>query len=56
MILQLFGSNTLGDLVLLLVVPTLIVAFGSYVGVLMALQTFFGDSSWEEAQASGAED
>jgi hypothetical protein len=49
--LQLFGANPLGGLVLALVVPLIVVAFGSYVGVLMALQTFFDASSWQEAVA-----
>ncbi|WP_247007742.1 hypothetical protein [Halorientalis litorea] len=49
--LQLFGSNPLGELALLVIVPTLVVAFGAYVGVLMALQTFFGASSWAEVQS-----
>ena len=46
---QVFGVDTLGGLVLSVVVPVLIVAFGSYVGVLMALQSFFEGSSWQEA-------
>lgn len=47
--LQFLGVNPLADLVLVLVVPLLVVAFGSYVGVLMALQSFFEASSWQEA-------
>jgi hypothetical protein len=46
--LQMFGINSLGSLVLALVVQLLIVAFGTYVGVLMALQSFFGESSWQD--------
>jgi hypothetical protein len=47
--LQTLDGGGIGELVILLVVPVLIVAFGSYVGVLLALQEFFGASSWEEA-------
>jgi hypothetical protein len=43
-----FGLNPLGSLVLALVVPLVVVAFGTYVGVLMALQSFFGESSWQD--------
>ncbi|WP_154019516.1 hypothetical protein [Halapricum salinum] len=46
--LQMFGINPLGSLVLALVVPLVIVVFGTYVGVLMALQSFFGESSWQD--------
>jgi len=46
--LQMFGANPLGSLVLAVVVPLLIVVFGTYVGVLMALQSFFGESSWQD--------
>lgn len=49
--LQTLDGGGIGELVILLVVPVLIVAFGSYVGVLMALQSFFGASSWTEARA-----
>jgi hypothetical protein len=47
--MQYLGANGLGGLVLAVVVPLLVVALGSYVGVLMALQSFFEASSWEEA-------
>jgi hypothetical protein len=53
--LQVFGVSGLGELVLAVVVPVLIVAFGSYVGVLMALQSFFGATSWSEAVGDDAE-
>lgn len=43
--LQMFGINSL---VLALVVSFLIVLFGTYLGVLGALQTFFGESSWQD--------
>jgi len=46
--LQMFGINPLGSLVLALVVPLVVVAFGTYVGVLTALQSFFGESSWQD--------
>ena len=46
--LQMFGINPLGSLVLALVVPLVVVALGTYVGVLMALQSFFGESSWQD--------
>jgi len=49
--LQAFGSYGLGSLVIALVVPVLVVAFGTYVGVLVALQSFFEASSWREATA-----
>jgi hypothetical protein len=49
--LQAFGSYGLGSLVLALVIPTLVVAFGTYIGFLVALQTFFEASSWREARA-----
>ncbi|MDS0476568.1 hypothetical protein [Natrinema sp. 1APR25-10V2] len=54
--LQLFGVNPLGGLVLSIVVPLLVVAGGTYLGVLMALQTFFDASSWREATSSDASD
>jgi hypothetical protein len=40
----------LGGLVLALVVPTAVVAFGTYVGVLTALQSFFGESTWQDVR------
>ncbi|QSG09121.1 hypothetical protein [Halapricum desulfuricans] len=46
--LQLYGINPLGELVLAVVVSIVLVAIGTYVGVLMALQSFFGESSWED--------
>ena len=46
--LQMFGINPLGSLVLALIVPFVIVLFGTYLGVLGALQTFFGESSWQD--------
>jgi|GEM_PF-2586009 len=44
----LFGANPLGGILIALVVPTLMVIFGTYVGVLGALQTFFGEDSWQD--------
>jgi len=52
-LLQLFGANPLGGLVLAVLVPLVVIAFGTYVGVLMALQSFFDASSWQEATQSG---
>ena len=46
--LQMFGINPLGSVVLALIVPFVIVLFGTYLGVLGALRTFFGESSWQE--------
>jgi asparagine N-glycosylation enzyme membrane subunit Stt3 len=46
--LQMFGINSLSSLVLALVVPLVIVVFGTYLGVLGALRTFFGESSWQD--------
>jgi hypothetical protein len=46
--LQMFGINPLGSVVLTLVVPLAIVVFGTYLGVLGALRTFFGESSWQD--------
>lgn len=53
--LQFLGGNPLGEVVVLLLVPLLVVAVGSYVGVLMALQTFFEADSWGAA-VEAAED
>jgi hypothetical protein len=47
--LQFGDAYGIGSLVLALVIPVAVVAFGTYVGVLMALQSFFGASSWAEA-------
>lgn len=48
--LQFVGNgNPLGGLVIVVLVPLLVVAFGSYIGVLMALQSFFDAESWAEA-------
>jgi hypothetical protein len=46
--LQIFGINSFGRLMLALVVPFVIVLFGTYLGVLGALRTFFGESSWQD--------
>lgn len=53
--LQMFGINSLGGLVIAIVVPIVIVAFGTYVGVLMALQSFFRESSWQDVSTSEGE-
>ncbi|WP_440991754.1 hypothetical protein [Haloarchaeobius baliensis] len=47
--IQVLGGSGLAALVIALVVPIVLVAFGTYVGVLMALQEFFGAESWDEA-------
>ncbi|WP_436923082.1 hypothetical protein [Halosimplex amylolyticum] len=54
-VLQLFGVNPLGSVVLALVVPFFIVVFGTYLGVLGALQTFFGESSWQDVSTGEEE-
>jgi hypothetical protein len=41
--------------VLALVVPFVIVLFGTYLGVLGALQTFFGESSWQDVSTAEEE-
>jgi hypothetical protein len=51
--LQMAGSRILGALVLELLIPVLVVAFGTYVGVLVALQSFFGESSWAAVVEDG---
>jgi hypothetical protein len=51
-LLQTFGGNPFGELVLGFLVSFLIVALGSYVGALMALQSFFEESSWREVVES----
>lgn len=54
--LQVQALGGIGGLVLAFVVSVGIVAFGTYVGVLTALQSFFGSSSWEEARAGDGSD
>ena len=49
--LQMAGSRILGELVLQVLVPVLVVAFGTYIGVLVALQSFFGEESWDAVRA-----
>ncbi|WP_256300594.1 hypothetical protein [Haloarchaeobius salinus] len=46
--IEVFGGTGIGVLIIALVVPAVLVAFGTYVGVLMALQEFFGAESWTE--------
>ena len=53
--LKMFGINPLAELVFGFFVSVLIVAFGTYVGVLMALQSFFEESSWQDVRASETE-
>jgi len=54
-VLQLFGVDPLVGVVLAVVVPLVIVALGTYLGVLMALQTFFGESSWQDVSTAADE-
>ncbi|MFP4625919.1 MAG: hypothetical protein ACLFNI_04935 [Natronomonas sp.] len=53
--LQLFGINPLGDQILGMVLIMLVIALGIYIGVLMALQTFFDSSTWEDSPKSNTE-
>jgi len=46
--LQLFGINPLAELVLIFGFLVLTIGIGTYLGVLMALQSFFGESTWED--------
>jgi len=46
--LQMFGVNPLGSIMLALIVPFVVVLAGTYLGTLGALQTFFGESSWQD--------
>lgn len=48
MIALLALGDMFGSLVLALIVPFLVVAFGTYVGVLMALQSYFGPGKWDD--------
>jgi hypothetical protein len=41
--------------VLALVAPFVIVLFGTYLRVLGALRTFFGESSWQDVSTVGEE-
>jgi len=51
-LLQMFGINPIVELILVFAVSVLTVAFGTYIGVFMALQSFFGESSWQEVPTS----
>lgn len=48
--LQVQALGGIGGLVIAFVVSVGIVAMGTYVGVLTALQSFFGSASWEEVR------
>jgi Flp pilus assembly pilin Flp len=50
--LQLFGIDPLVELILAVVVSVVVIAVGTYLGVLVALQSFFGQSTWEEVTSS----
>jgi hypothetical protein len=54
--LQLVGLDGFGILAFSLVLSVLLVAFGTYVGVLVALQSFFGVSKWAELESVDAEE
>lgn len=54
-LLQLGGGNPLGGLIVMLLVSVSVVAFGTYVGVLMALQSFFEESSWQDVTGTETE-
>jgi len=47
-LLSALGDAGVAGLLLAVVVPTLVVALGTYIGVSMALQSFFDGSSWSE--------
>ncbi len=49
-LLQMLGVGSLAGLMLALVILLVIVVFGTFLGVLGALRTFFGESSWEAVQ------
>jgi len=53
--LQLFGIDPLVEVVLVVVVSVLLIAFGTYVGVLLALQSFFGESAWQDVTTAGTD-
>jgi hypothetical protein len=52
-LLQSLVFEGFAGIVLAFVVSVLTVAFGTYVGVLMALQSFFGVSDWDEFGPEG---
>jgi len=54
-LLGIFGVDPFVEIVLGLVVSVLTVAFGTYVGVLVALQSFFGESSWQDVTTAETE-
>ncbi|WP_154018403.1 hypothetical protein [Halolamina rubra] len=54
-LLQMLGMGSLAGLVLALVILLVIVVFGTFLGVLGALRTFFGESSWGAVQIAEEE-
>jgi hypothetical protein len=46
--LALLGADSFGGLLLVLLVGFVIVVFGTFLGVLGALRTFFGAATWQE--------
>ncbi|WP_257300459.1 hypothetical protein [Haloarchaeobius sp. FL176] len=53
--IQVLAGGPLAWLVIGAVVQVALVAFGTYVGVLMALQEFTGAESWDDAVDGGNE-
>ena len=54
--LQALALDGFGGLALTFIVSVVTVAFGTYVGVLMALQAFFDVSKWQEIESVGDEE
>ena len=52
--LQTLALDGVGGLVIVFLVAVGVVAFGTYVGVLTALQSFFDSPSWEAVQTGTA--
>lgn len=50
--LQMSGINPLVELLLVFVVSILTIAFGTYMGALVALRSFFGEPSWQDVSTS----
>jgi len=54
--LQALALEGFGGIALAFIVSVITVAFGTYVGVLMALQSFFDVSKWDEIESNLSED
>jgi hypothetical protein len=50
--LQMFGATTPLELLVVFGILVLAVGVGTYLGVLLALQAFFGEPSWQEVATS----